>query len=98
MPDLRPETLAPHAEAVVRAALRDDADLGAFHVMLCTARPRPGSPPGPTRVLLTAVDSYALSGVVMALATRAAGAGSVPAGVHLAADGIAGFPARRGWH
>ncbi|NJP92620.1 NAD(P)H-binding protein [Nonomuraea sp. FMUSA5-5] len=85
-PDARPETLAPYAESVVRASLRDNADFGAFYVMLFTARPRPGAPPGPTRVLLTAVDSYALSGVVMALATRAVLSGSVPAGVHLAAE------------
>ncbi|MEV4172732.1 saccharopine dehydrogenase NADP-binding domain-containing protein [Nonomuraea sp. NPDC049709] len=86
VPDARPETLAPHAEAVVRASLQDNADFGAFYVMLFTARPRPGSSPGPTRVLLTAVDSYALSGVVMALATRAVLSGSMPAGVHLAAE------------
>ncbi|AQZ63380.1 Putative reductoisomerase in siderophore biosynthesis gene cluster [[Actinomadura] parvosata subsp. kistnae] len=85
-PDARPETLAPYAETVVRASLRDNADFGAFYVMLFTARPRPGAPPGPTRVLLTAVDSYALSGVVMALATRAVLSGAVPPGVHLAAE------------
>jgi hypothetical protein len=37
-------------------------------------------------VLLTAADSFALSGVVMALATRAVLTGSVPPGVHLAAE------------
>ncbi|SEG82217.1 Saccharopine dehydrogenase NADP binding domain-containing protein [Nonomuraea solani] len=87
-PDARPETLAPHAETVVRASLQDNADFGAFYVMLFTARPRPNIPPGPTRVLLTAVDSYALSGVVMALTTRAVLSGSIPAGVHLAAEAL----------
>ncbi|MEV0611990.1 saccharopine dehydrogenase NADP-binding domain-containing protein [Nonomuraea sp. NPDC050404] len=86
--DVRPEALTPHADTVVNASLRDNADFGAFYVMLFTARPRPGSPPGPTRVLLTAVDSYALSGVVMALATHAVLSGSVPAGVHLAAEAL----------
>jgi hypothetical protein len=85
---LSPATLAPHADAVVRASLQDNADLGAFYVMLFTGRPRPGASPGPTRVLLTAVDSYALSGVVMALATRAVLTGSVPPGVHLAAEAL----------
>ncbi|TMR87981.1 saccharopine dehydrogenase NADP-binding domain-containing protein [Nonomuraea basaltis] len=86
VPDTSPAALAPHADAVVRASRQDNADFGAFYVMLFTGRPRPGAPPGPTRVLLTAVDSYALSGVVMALATRAVLAGSVPPGVHLAAE------------
>lgn len=86
VPDTRAAALAPHADSVVRASQQDNADFGAFYVMLFTARPRPGAPPGPTRVLLTAVDSYALSGVVMALATRAVLSGSVPAGVHLAAE------------
>ncbi|MFB4289542.1 saccharopine dehydrogenase NADP-binding domain-containing protein [Nonomuraea sp. ATR24] len=74
------------AGSVVRASLADNADFGAFYVMLFTARPRPGEPPGPGRIVLTAVDSYALSGVVMALAARAVLTGSVPPGVHLAAE------------
>ncbi|GAA2396143.1 saccharopine dehydrogenase NADP-binding domain-containing protein [Nonomuraea africana] len=81
-----PATLTPHADSVVRASLQDNADFGAFYVMLFTARPRPGTSPGPGRIVLTAIDSYALSGVVMALATRAVFTGSVPAGVHLAAE------------
>ncbi|MBB6349955.1 hypothetical protein FHU36_006527 [Nonomuraea muscovyensis] len=83
-----PDTLAPYAGRVVRASLLDRADFGAFYVMLFTARPHPGSAPGPTRVLLTAVDSYALSGVVMAIATRAVLGGDVPPGVHLAAEAL----------
>ncbi|MGP3918485.1 saccharopine dehydrogenase NADP-binding domain-containing protein [Nonomuraea sp. 10N515B] len=86
--DTRPATFAPHAETVVRASQQDNADFGAFYVMLFTARPHPGAPPGPARVLLKAVDSYAVSGVVMALATRAVLAGSVPPGVHLAAEAL----------
>ncbi|MGP3955764.1 saccharopine dehydrogenase NADP-binding domain-containing protein [Nonomuraea sp. 3N208] len=84
--DTGPAALAPHADTVVRASLQDNADFGAFYVMLFTARPGPDGLPGPTRVLITAVDSYALSGVVMALATRAVLSGSVPPGVHLAAE------------
>ncbi|WP_101790632.1 saccharopine dehydrogenase NADP-binding domain-containing protein [Nonomuraea indica] len=86
--DTDPAALAHRADAVTRASRLDRADFGAFYVMLFTARPHPGAPPGPTRVLLTAVDSYALSGVVTALATRAVLTGSVPEGVHLAAEAL----------
>jgi hypothetical protein len=40
---LDPATLAPHADAVVRASWQDNADFGAFYVMLFTARPHPGA-------------------------------------------------------
>ncbi|GAT67385.1 saccharopine dehydrogenase [Planomonospora sphaerica] len=82
------ETLQPHASEVVNASLLDNADFGAFYVMLFTARPHRGAPAGPARMLLTAADSYALSGVVMALAARAVLAGRVPAGAHLAAEAL----------
>ncbi|MBG0832713.1 saccharopine dehydrogenase NADP-binding domain-containing protein [Planomonospora sp. ID67723] len=80
------ETLRPYAAEVVRASVLDNAGFGAFYVMLFTARPHRGAPAGPTRVLLTAVDSYALSGVVMALTARTVLAGRVPPGAHLAAE------------
>jgi hypothetical protein len=80
--------LTDGAANVVRASQLDNAEFGAFYVMLFTARPHPGAPPGPTRVLLTAEDSYALSGAVMALATRAVLAGSIPPGVHRAAEAL----------
>ncbi|GAA3147313.1 saccharopine dehydrogenase NADP-binding domain-containing protein [Planomonospora alba] len=82
------ETLQPHAAEVVRASRLDNADFGAFYVMLFTARPHRGAPAGPTRMLLTAEDSYALSGVVTALAARAVLAGRVPPGAHLAAEAL----------
>ncbi|MGF1654375.1 MAG: saccharopine dehydrogenase NADP-binding domain-containing protein [Actinomycetales bacterium] len=80
------EDLAQHAPAVVEASRLDVAESGAFYVMLFAARPEPGAPPGPTRVLLTARDSYALSGAVMAWAAAAVLRGEVPVGAHLAAD------------
>jgi hypothetical protein len=80
------DALAPHAPAVVTASEHDAAERGPFYVMLFAARPVPGVPPGPNRVLLTATDSYALSGAVMALATSAVLAGGVAPGSHLAAE------------
>ncbi|MBG0816499.1 saccharopine dehydrogenase NADP-binding domain-containing protein [Planomonospora sp. ID82291] len=82
------ETLRPYATQVVDASRLDNADVGAFYVMLFTARPHRGAPAGPTRMLLTAEDSYALSGVVTALAARAVLAGRIPPGVHLAAEAL----------
>ncbi len=82
------ETLAPHADDVVRASRLDNADHGSFYVMLFTARPHRGAPPGPTRVLLAAQDSYALSGLVVAIATSAVLSGSIPRGPHLAAEAL----------
>ena len=72
------------ADAVVRAADADRKDHGQFYVMLFTARPGPDAPAGPSRLVLTAKDSYAVSGVVMAEATRQVADG-LPAGAWLAA-------------
>jgi hypothetical protein len=80
--------LARHAPAVVEASRLDVAESGAFYVMLFAARPEPGAPPGPTRVLLTARDSYALSGAVMAWTAASVLRGEVAAGAHLAADAL----------
>lgn len=49
--------LAPHAGSVVAASEADVARHGAFYTMLFSSRPTAGSPPGPTRVLLTCADS-----------------------------------------
>jgi len=83
---LHSEALAPYAEEVVVASQLDNAEHGGFYVMLFTARPYAGTAPGPTRLLLTADDSYALSGVVVAIAARAVLGGSVAPGAHLAAE------------
>jgi NAD(P)-dependent dehydrogenase (short-subunit alcohol dehydrogenase family) len=72
------------ADAVVRAADADREDHGQFYVMLFTARPTPGGASGPSRLVLTATDSYAVSGVVMAEAARQVADG-LPAGAWLAA-------------
>lgn len=80
------DALAPYASAVVAASERDTAEHGPFYVMLFAARPAPAAPPGPSRVLLSTTDSYALSGVVMALATQAVLAGTIVPGAHLAAE------------
>ena len=80
------EALAPHASAVVAASEQDAGERGPFYVMLFSGRAAPGSPPGPSRVLLTATDSYALSGVVTALAARAVLGGAIGPGAHLAAE------------
>ena len=71
-------------DAIVRAADADRNDHGQFYVMLFTARPAPGGHSGPSRLVLTATDSYAVSGVVMAEAARQIADG-LPAGAWLAA-------------
>ncbi|MGF1664389.1 MAG: saccharopine dehydrogenase NADP-binding domain-containing protein [Kineosporiaceae bacterium] len=85
-PDAPVADIARHAPAVVEASRGDVAESGAFYVMLFAARPEPGAPAGPTRVLLTAQDSYALSGAVMAWTAVAVLRGDVVPGAHLAAD------------
>lgn len=75
------------AEAVVRAAEADREEHGQFYVMLFTARPAPGAPTFPSRLVLTAKDSYAVSGVVMAEAARQVADG-LPAGAWLAARAL----------
>lgn len=75
------------ADAVVRAADADRRQYGQFYVMLFTARPSPGADPGPSRLMLTATDSYAVSGVVMAEAARQVADG-LPAGAWLAARAL----------
>ena len=75
------------ADAVVRATDADREDYGQFYTMLFTARPAPGGPSGPSRLVLTATDSYAVSGVVMAEAVRQVVDG-MPAGAWLAARAL----------
>lgn len=83
-----PEALVPHAPAVVEASLRDKVEHGSFYVMLFTARPHPGTRDGPTRLLLRGRDSYAVSGLVMAVTTRALVQGDITPGAHLAAEAL----------
>lgn len=78
--------LEAHAPAVVAASERDRDDHGQFYVMLFTARPAAGAGAGPSRLVLTATDSYALSGSVVALAVRAVLDGDVPPGAHVACE------------
>lgn len=75
------------ADAVVRASDADREERGQFYVMLFTARPAPGESPGPCRLVLTATDSYAVSGVVMAEAARQVADG-LPAGAWVAARAL----------
>jgi hypothetical protein len=75
------------AEAVVRAADADRQEHGQLYAMLFTARPSPGGDPGPSRLVLTATDSYAVSGVVMAEAARQVADG-LPSGAWLAARAL----------
>ncbi|MFC7329778.1 saccharopine dehydrogenase NADP-binding domain-containing protein [Marinactinospora rubrisoli] len=75
-----------HVPAVVAAAAADVGVGGPWYALLAHARPGPGNREGPTRLLLRTPDSYALSGVVAALAVRAVAAGEVPPGVHTAAN------------
>jgi hypothetical protein len=82
--DAGPADLAVHSPSVVEASELDRDDHGQFYVMLFTSRPAPGIRPGPSRLVLTATDSYALSGSVVALAARSVLEGDVPPGAHLA--------------
>jgi hypothetical protein len=75
-----------HAEAVVAAASRDVAAHGTWYALLCQARPRAGG--AARRLLLRTPDSYELSGVVAAAATREVLVGRVPAGAHLAGEAL----------
>nr|WP_269329693.1 saccharopine dehydrogenase NADP-binding domain-containing protein [Kineosporia babensis] len=85
------EELRPYAPDVVSAADSDVDEYGAFYVLLVSARPEPGGPPGPGRVVMRATDSYALSGVVMAAAARAVLEGTLVPGSHLAAEALDPF-------
>ncbi|MFE3456761.1 saccharopine dehydrogenase NADP-binding domain-containing protein [Nocardiopsis aegyptia] len=78
--------LDAHVPAVVAAADGDVAVGGSWYTLLFHARARDRGGSGPTRLLLRTPESYALSGVVTALAAGALVAGKVPAGAHAAAD------------
>lgn len=84
--DAGPVELAAHAQSVVEASELDRGDHGQFYVMLFTSRPVPGERPGPSRLVLRATDSYALSGWVVARAARTVLGGGVPPGAHLASQ------------
>ncbi|TDQ50271.1 saccharopine dehydrogenase NADP-binding domain-containing protein [Actinorugispora endophytica] len=73
-----------HVPSVVAAADADIAIGGPWYTLLFHARPRVRGGGAPTRLLLRTPDSYALSGVVAALAARALAEGAVPAGAHAA--------------
>lgn len=75
-----------HVAAVVSAAEQDLAVTGPYYTLLFQAVPRVPAPPGPRRLLLRTPDSYALSGVVAALAADEILQGRVKPGAHLAAE------------
>ncbi|RNL83022.1 saccharopine dehydrogenase NADP-binding domain-containing protein [Halostreptopolyspora alba] len=75
-----------HVPSVVAAADADVAVGGPWYTLLFHARPRDRDRSGPTRLILRTPDSYALSGVVAALAARSLVEGGVPPGTHAAAD------------
>lgn len=78
--------LAPHVPSIVDATVTDEAEFGAFYVMLFTGRPERGHERKITRVLLTAHDSYGLSGAVVALAVQHIAARRAAPGIHVAAE------------
>ncbi|MEV1293169.1 saccharopine dehydrogenase NADP-binding domain-containing protein [Pseudonocardia sp. NPDC049635] len=77
----------PHgaAAALVRAAELDLAGQRAYHLMVVTVH-GPDGEGGARTVVLRSPDSYALTGTVAAVATRAITAGKIPAGVHHAGE------------
>ncbi|MEU6038467.1 saccharopine dehydrogenase NADP-binding domain-containing protein [Actinomadura sp. NPDC047616] len=75
-----------HVPAVVAAAEADLAATGPYYTMLFQAVHRDPAPGRARRLVLRTPDSYALSGVVAALAARDVLAGRIPPGVHFAAD------------
>ena len=75
-----------HAASIVEAARLDVQAHGHHYAILAYARPPAGSGLPARRVLLRTPDSYPLSGVVAAIATRAVDAGTVRPGAHYAAD------------
>ena len=77
-----------HAAAIVRAARLDVEAHGRHYAVLAYARPPAGSGRTPRRVLLRTPDSYPLSGVVAALATRQVAAGAVAPGAHYASEAL----------
>jgi hypothetical protein len=78
--------LERHVPAVVAAAEDDLAATGPYYTLLFQAVPRTPAPPGPRRLTLRTPDSYALSGVVAAIAAEEILHGRVEPGAHLAAD------------
>ncbi|WP_067814910.1 saccharopine dehydrogenase NADP-binding domain-containing protein [Actinomadura kijaniata] len=78
--------LERHVPAVVAAAEADLAATGPYYTMLFQAVPRDPASGGPRRLMLHTPDSYALSGVVAAVAVRDLLAGRIPPGAHLAAE------------
>ena len=77
-----------HAAAIVEAARRDVDEHGWHYAILAYARPPAGSGLPSRRMLLRTPDSYQLSGVVAAIATREVAAGRVAPGVHYAAEAL----------
>jgi hypothetical protein len=78
--------LEEHVPAVVAAADADVALDGPWYTLLFHARPRDPARGGPTRLVVRTPDSYALSGVVAALAAHRLAEGGVPPGARPAAE------------
>ncbi|PZG21035.1 saccharopine dehydrogenase NADP-binding domain-containing protein [Nonomuraea aridisoli] len=79
-----------HVAAVVAAAEADLAATGPYYTLLFqavpAAMPAPGQSKAPRRLILRTPDSYALSGVVAAIATREVLDGRVEPGARSAAE------------
>ncbi|MFI7615810.1 saccharopine dehydrogenase NADP-binding domain-containing protein [Nonomuraea terrae] len=75
-----------HVPAVVAAAEADLAATGPYYTLLFQTVPAPGAGTAPRRLLLRTPDSYALSGVVAAIATGEVLGGRVKPGARSAAE------------
>ncbi|MBF8186869.1 saccharopine dehydrogenase NADP-binding domain-containing protein [Nonomuraea sp. K274] len=75
-----------HVPAVVAAAEADIAATGPYYTLLFQAVPALGESTAPRRLLLRTPDSYALSGVVAAIATSEVLGGRVKPGARSAAE------------